>query len=143
MPDPNDFNAKIIQEFRANGGKVNGWEGTPLLLLSTVGAKSGLQRTNPVAYLRDGDRVVIFGSKGGAPSHPDWFHNLTANPRVTVELGTEKFEALARVTTGEARERLWTEQKSRNPGFAAYEQGTSREIPVVVLTPVTSDRPSE
>jgi deazaflavin-dependent oxidoreductase (nitroreductase family) len=88
-----------------------------------------------VTYLRDGDRIVVFASKGGSPTNPDWYYNLRANPRVTVELGTEAVEATAYEATGEERERLWTEQKTRNPAFAKYEQQTSRQIPVVVLTP--------
>jgi deazaflavin-dependent oxidoreductase (nitroreductase family) len=134
MGDVSDWNAPVVQEFRSNEGKVSGWEGTPLLLLTTRGAKSGRRRTNPVVYLPDGDRVAVFGTKSGAPSHPDWFHNLVANPRVTLEVGTDSFEADARIATGEERERLWTEQKSRNPNFAAYEEKTDREIPVIILT---------
>ena len=128
------YNDRIIEEFRANGGRVGGWEGTPLLLLTTTGARSGRARTNPLTYLRDGDRIAIFASKGGAPTHPDWYYNVRANPRVHVELGDEAFDADARIATGEERDRIWEEQKRRNRAFAEYEQKSGREIPVVVLS---------
>ncbi|MBM3672590.1 MAG: nitroreductase family deazaflavin-dependent oxidoreductase [Actinobacteria bacterium] len=130
----NEFNQKIIDEFRANEGKVGGmFEGAPLLLLHTTGAKSGKERIAPLAYGRDGDHVVVFGSKAGAPMHPDWFHNLVANPRVTVEIGTEQYAADARVTEGEERERIWEKQKRDIPNFNEYEKLTERQIPVIVL----------
>jgi deazaflavin-dependent oxidoreductase (nitroreductase family) len=134
----NDWNTAIIDEFRANDGKVGGnFDGAPLLILHTTGAKSGQERVSPVMYqaIGDGDRgdVAVFASKGGAPTHPDWYHNLVANPSATVEVGTETYEVKARVAEGEERERIWSTQKERYPGFADYEQKTSREIPVVVL----------
>jgi deazaflavin-dependent oxidoreductase (nitroreductase family) len=135
MTDMNDWNRAIIEEFRANGGKVGGrFEGADLLLLHTTGARSGLERVNPLAYQKLGEEYVVFGSKGGAPTHPDWYRNVLVNPKVTVEVGTEKFEAIARVAEGEERERIWTTQKERVPGFAEYERKTTREIPVVVLS---------
>jgi len=131
----NDFNAKIIDEFRANAGKVGGpFEGAPMVLLTTVGAKSGAQRTTPLVYLPDGDRVVIFASKAGAPTHPAWYHNLVANPGVTVEIGDERYAATAKEVTGPERDRLYAEQASRMPGFAEYEvKAGERVIPVVAL----------
>jgi deazaflavin-dependent oxidoreductase (nitroreductase family) len=134
MADMNDFNAQIIDEFRQNGGKLGGgFAGAPMLLLTTTGAKSGKERTAPLAYLRDGDRAVIFGSKAGADTHPDWFHNLRANPRVRVELGTETFDADAVITDGAERDRLFELQKQVMPPFAEYEAKTDRVIPVIVL----------
>ncbi len=134
MTAVNDFNRSVIDEFRANDGKVSGpFEGAPLLLLTTTGAKSGRTHTTPLVYLLDGDGIVVFGSKAGAPTHPAWYHNLVANPTVTVELPGEQFEARAVVTDGEKRDRLFTQQKSAMPGFADYERKTTREIPVIVL----------
>jgi deazaflavin-dependent oxidoreductase (nitroreductase family) len=134
-----DWNSKIISEFRANGGKVGGmFEGTPLLLLHTKGAKTGAERVNPLAYRADGDALVVFASKAGAPTNPDWFHNLRANPMVSVEVGTQTRDVVARVADGDERHRLWEAQKRDNPGFADYETKTSRQIPVVVLDPVAS-----
>lgn len=134
-----DWNRSIIEEFRANAGKVGGpFEGATLLLLHTFGAKTGEERVNPVMYRADGgDRFVVFASKGGAPTHPDWYRNLVANSRVKVEVGTETIEAKARVAQSEERERLWSAQKSEWPAFAQYEAKTEREIPVVILEPVT------
>src|SRR6266700_5885662 len=107
MADRNDWNRQVIEEFRANRGKVGGmWEGRPLLLLTTTGAKSGERRTTPTMYLRDGGRLLVFASKGGAPTHPAWYHNLLAHPEVTVELGTETFKARAVPVTGAERVRL-------------------------------------
>jgi len=132
-----DFNAKIIEEFRANAGKVGGpFEGAPVLLLHTRGAKTGVDRVHPVVYQSVGEALAVFASKGGAPTNPDWYHNLTANPDVKVELGTGKFDARARVLVGEEREPIWEKQKQLMPGFAEYEQKTSRQIPVVLLEPV-------
>ena len=130
-----NFNQTIIDEFRTNGGKVSGYfANTPLLLLHTIGAKSGQQRINPVAYVSDGDRILIIASKAGADSHPDWYYNLLANPIVTVELGKENFRARATaVTEGPERDRLYALMVARNPGFAAYEEKTSRKIPAVLL----------
>ena len=116
MADMNDFNAQIIDEFRQNGGKLGGgFAGVPMLLLTTTGAKSGKERTAPLVYLRDGDRAVIFGSKAGADTNPDWFHNLRANPRVRVEQGTETYEADAVITEGAERDRLFDLQKQALP----------------------------
>ncbi len=137
MNKQNDRNQGIIAEFRANAGKVGGpFEGRTLLLLHTVGAKSGHQRINPVAYVTDGDRYVIIASKGGAPTHPDWYHNLVAHPLVTVEVGTKQFQARATVTAEPERTRLYDKMVAMMPGFAEYRQKTTRVIPVIVLTPV-------
>lgn len=134
MADPNDFNRSIIDEFRSNDGKVGaGFAGAPLLLLTTTGAKSGTLRTAPVVYLLVGGRYVVFASKAGAPTNPDWYHNLVANPEVSVELGTERFDATATVLTGEERDRLFAKQAELNPGFKEYQDKTSRVIPVVSL----------
>jgi deazaflavin-dependent oxidoreductase (nitroreductase family) len=130
----NDFNQQIIGEFRANHGKVGGgFEGASLLLLRTTGAKSGQERVIPLAYQADDGRYVVFGSKNGAPTNPDWYHNVRANPRVTVEVGDETFAADAYIAEGEERERLWSRQKQQVPAFAQYETQTTRQIPVVVL----------
>lgn len=132
---PSDFNREIIAEFRANGGKVGGpFEGATLLLLHTTGAKSGAPRVNPMVCTILEEGIAVYASAAGAPTSPAWFHNLVANPDVEVELGTETFGAVAKVTTGTERNRLWEQQKSRMPGFAEYEAKTSREIPVVLLT---------
>ncbi len=134
MADANDWNARIIEEFRANDGKVGGqFEGAPLLLLHTKGAKSGQERVNPVMYQRVGEDYAVFASKAGAPTNPDWFHNLRAHPDATIEVGTETLAVRARVAEGDEREQIWTRQKQAYPGFADYEASTSREIPVVVL----------
>lgn len=136
MSDVNDWNKGIIEEFRANGGKVGGqFEGAPLLLLHTTGAKSGQARVNPVMYQADGDNLVVFASKAGAPTSPDWFHNLVANPRASVEVGDRTLTVAAQIVEGETRERLWSRQKELYPGFADYESKTTRQIPVVVLQP--------
>jgi deazaflavin-dependent oxidoreductase (nitroreductase family) len=136
MSEASDFNTRIIDEFRANAGTVGGmFEGVPLLLLHHTGAKSDQERVNPVAYRRDGDRLVVFASKGGAPTNPDWYHNLLANPRATVEVGTDTIPVVARRAEGEERQRLWALQKADVPGFADYEARTRREIPVVILEP--------
>lgn len=130
----NDFNDGIIREFRANGGKVGrGFEGAPLLLLHTTGAKSGKERIAPVMYLQDGERVLVFASKAGAVDNPDWYHNILAEPRVSVEVGTEAYEARAEVVTGDERDRLYARQAQLYPGFAEYEEKTDRVIPVVAL----------
>lgn len=132
--NPNDFNQQVIAEFRANGGKVGGpFAGSPMLLLTTTGAKSGQPRTTPLVHTMDGDRIVVIASKGGAPTNPDWFRNLVANPTATVEMGTEKFPVRARVTEGEERQHLYDQQAALMPGFAEYQKKTTRQIPVVVL----------
>ncbi len=134
MPTINDFNEKIIDEFRANGGKVGGpFEGAPLLLLHTTGAKTGRTRVKPLAYRRDGDRLVVFGTKGGAPTNPEWYYNVQANPRVTVEVGSDRFEADATVASPDERDRIWRLQTRDVPLFADYQQKTDRTIPVVIL----------
>lgn len=136
MSDVNDWNKGIIEEFRANGGKVGGqFEGAPLLLLHSTGAKSGQARVNPIMYLADGDNYVVFASKAGAPTSPDWYHNLIANPRSSVEVGDATVNVVAKVAEGDTRERLWSTQKELYPGFAEYEAKTTRLIPVVVLEP--------
>jgi deazaflavin-dependent oxidoreductase (nitroreductase family) len=136
VPDMSDFNRKIIEEFRANDGKVGGpFEGAPVLLLTSTGAKSGERRTTPVVYQPDGERMVIFASKAGAPENPAWYHNLRANPSATVEVGSDTVEVEAVVTDGDERERLFTRQKELMPQFADYEQKTTRQIPVVALSP--------
>lgn len=131
-----DFNQQIIDEFRAHGGEVGGmFEGAPMLLLHHRGARSGQERINPLVYLADEGRYVVFASKGGAPTNPAWYHNLLANPDVTIEVGTETIRARAEEAKGEERDRLYRTQAERNPGFAEYERKTDRVIPVVVLTP--------
>ena|SRR5688572_20019810 len=132
-----DWNKKIIDEFRANGGKVGGnFAGKPLLLLHTTGAKTSQERVNPVAYTRDNDRLVVIASKGGAPTNPDWYYNIVANPQVTIEVGTEQFQAQATVSAESERRRLYDKMVEIMPGFADYERKTTRSIPVIVLTPV-------
>ena len=134
MADPNDFNTQLIEEYRATEGNVTGvFAGRPLMLLTTIGKKSGQPRTSPLVYTTDGDALVIIASKGGAPTNPDWYHNLRANPLVTVELGAERFEAQARVTEGDERQRLYDAQAALMPAFADYQRNSSREIPVIVL----------
>jgi deazaflavin-dependent oxidoreductase (nitroreductase family) len=132
--ESNNSNDKVIAEFRANEGKVGGpFEGAPLLLLETTGAKSGQQRISPLVYLADGDRLVIFGSNAGRPRHSAWYHNILANPSVTIEIGADKYDAIASVVTGEEREELWKKQVAAAPYFADYQAKTDREIPVIVL----------
>ena len=129
------WNASIIEEFHANDGRVGGrFEGTPLLLLHHRGAQSGIERVNPLAYQDLGDgSYAVFASKGGSDTNPDWYHNVKANPEVRLEVGTETFDAKARVAEGAERERIWEKQKVMSPGFATYEKRTQREIPVVIL----------
>lgn len=134
MADMNDWNRQTIEAFRANGGKVGGvWEGRPLILLTTTGAKSGKRRTRPMMYLPDGDRLLVFASKGGAPTNPAWYHNLLAHPEVTVEVGTETYEANATVLKGEERDRLFARQAELYPQFGQYQARTTRKIPVIAL----------
>jgi deazaflavin-dependent oxidoreductase (nitroreductase family) len=134
----NDRNQAIIDEFRANDGKVGGpFAGRTLLLLHTVGAKSGQPRVNPVAYIRDGDRLVIIASKGGAPTNPAWYYNLVAHPLVTVEVGTEQFQVRATIAAEPERTRLYGAMVAVMPGFAEYQRKTARAIPVIVLTRAT------
>jgi deazaflavin-dependent oxidoreductase (nitroreductase family) len=132
-----DFNKGIIEEFRSNGGKLGGnFEGAPMLLLHTTGAKSGQERVNPMMYREVGDDLAVFASKAGAPTNPDWYHNLVAHPRVTAEIGTETVSLEARVAEGDERTGIWEAQKKEYPGFAEYEASTTRQIPVVVLSRV-------
>jgi deazaflavin-dependent oxidoreductase (nitroreductase family) len=136
---PADFNAKIIEEFHANAGRVGGmFDGMPLLLLHHIGAKSGKSRINPLAYQSDGGRYVVFASKAGAPTNPDWYYNLKAQPNVTIEVGADTIDVVAGEATGEERERLYRTQAQRVPQFAEYEQKAKRVIPVIVLTPVNT-----
>jgi deazaflavin-dependent oxidoreductase (nitroreductase family) len=129
-----DWNAKVIEEYKANGGKMEGdWAGVPLLLLHTTGAKSGQERVSPVVYLAEDDDLVVFASKAGADTNPDWFHNLQANPDATVEVGQDTVAVRARIAEGEERNRLFDRQKAAMPAFAGYEASTDRVIPVVVL----------
>jgi deazaflavin-dependent oxidoreductase (nitroreductase family) len=131
-----DYNADVIAEFRANHGKVGGnFEGAPLLLLHTTGARSGQERVNPVMYLRDGDRYLVFASKGGAPSSPDWYHNLKADPDAEIEVGDETIAVRAEEVTGAERDAKYAEQAALFPGFADYEKKTDRLIPVIALSP--------
>ncbi len=137
MINLNDRNKQIIDEFRTNSGKVGGrFEGRTLLLLHTKGAKSGQERINPVAYVKDGDRFVIIASKGGADTHPDWYYNVITDPLVTVEAGTETFQAKATVAEEPERTRLYDKMVEVAPGFDDYRRKTTRVIPVIVLTPV-------
>ena len=137
MSEANDGNRHIIDEFRANSGKVGGrFEGRTLLLLHTKGAKSQQERINPVACIKDGERLAVIASKGGAPTNPDWYYNVVANPLVSVEVGTEKFQARASVAEEPERTRLYDKMVEVMPGFGDYRLKTTRVIPVVVLTPV-------
>jgi deazaflavin-dependent oxidoreductase (nitroreductase family) len=130
----NDFNQRIIEEFRSNGGKVGGpFEGAPMVLLTTTGKRSAAKHTTPLVPLLDGDQLYVFGSMGGAPKHPAWYHNLVANPDVTVEHGTEKFDATAEVVTGAERDAIYAKQAALLPTFGEYQQKTSRVIPVIRL----------
>ena len=132
-----DWNTPVIEEFRANDGKVGGdMEGWSIVLVHHTGAKSGTERVTPLVYQQlDGDTIAVFASKAGAPANPDWFHNLVAHPETTIEIGAETRSVRARVAEPDERERIWSEQKRRMPQFAGYEEKTDREIPVVVLEP--------
>ena len=133
----NEYNRRVIETFRANGGEVGGpYAGSTLLLLTSVGARSGRPHTTPLVYLADGDRLVVFGTKGGAPTNPDWYHNVRANPVASVEVGTQTLQVRATIASGEERQRLFDAQAERRPQFAEYAAMTTREIPVVVLEPV-------
>ena len=134
MSDMNDWNAKIIEEFRANDGVVGGpFEGAPLLLLHTTGARSGQERVTPLMYRNEGDAIAVFASKAGAPDNPDWFHNIKADPSVTIEIGTETRQFAARIAQGAERDEVWERQKAEWPQFAEYEANTDPTIPVVLL----------
>ena len=134
----NERNRPVVDEYRARGGQVAGFEGQPLLLLHTTGAKSSVHYVNPVAYLSTGDDFAVFGSRGGSPVNPGWYHNLLAHPDTEIEVGAETIRVHARVAEGKERERIWGEQKRVNANFAAYEQKTTRPIPVVILERVAS-----
>lgn len=133
MTEYDDWNRRVVDEFRGNGGRVAQFEGRPLLLLHHTGAKTGTERVNPLVYLPMGDDFAVFGSKAGADTNPAWYHNLRAHPDTTIEVGTETLPVHARVAESAERERIWEEQKRENPNFAEYEQKTTRPIPVVVL----------
>jgi len=137
MSDPEDFNAKVIAEFRANDGKVGGpFEGAPILLLHHVGARTGEARVTPMMYQDLGAGVVgVFASNGGADTNPAWFHNIIANPQVSAEIGSENHRFTARTASEAERNEIWERQKAGSPGFANYEAATRREIPVVILEP--------
>jgi deazaflavin-dependent oxidoreductase (nitroreductase family) len=140
MARTSDWNRGIIEEFRANEGRVGGpFKGRPLLLLHHRGAKTGIERVNPLAYRKVGDAFAVFGSKGGAPTNPDWYHNLKANPDASVEVGTKTYRVMARVPDQEERSRIWEDQKRDVPAFAEYERKTARQIPVVILEPVSGE----
>jgi deazaflavin-dependent oxidoreductase (nitroreductase family) len=130
-----DFNRQVIDEFRANEGKVGGpFEGAPMILVHHRGARTGTERVTPLVYRPDGADWAIFASKAGAPDHPHWYHNLLANPDTTIEVGTETVEVTTREVTGEERARLWEAQKRDAPQFAEYEAKTDRTIPVLVFS---------
>jgi deazaflavin-dependent oxidoreductase (nitroreductase family) len=136
MTDRNEWNQRVIEDFRANGGKVGGeMEGWPLLLLHHTGAKSGQERVTPLVYQQLGEpgAVAVFASKGGAPTNPDWFHNLVAHPDTTIEIGAEQRPVVARVAAGDERSGIWEAQKESFANFAEYEKTAGREIPVVIL----------
>src|SRR5437764_9421805 len=127
-------NRKVIEEFHARGGKVGGpFEGRPMILVTNTGAKTGRKRITPLVYLRQGERIFVVGSKGGAPTHPDWYHNVVAHPRVTVEVGTDKYEADAKVITGPERDRMYARLVEQMPFFGDYQKKTTRVIPVIEL----------
>jgi deazaflavin-dependent oxidoreductase (nitroreductase family) len=133
-----DWNDKIIEEFRANGGKVGGpFDGAPILLLHTTGARTGQKRVNPMMYRPLDGGYAVFASKAGAPTNPDWYHNLVANPDVQAEIGTQTLALRARVAANAEREPIWAAHKTAYPGFQEYEEMTTRQIPVVILEPVS------
>jgi deazaflavin-dependent oxidoreductase (nitroreductase family) len=135
MSSPGDFNAHTIAEFRKNHGKVGGYfEGAPLLLLHTAGKRSSKPHITPVMYLKDGERYLVFASKAGADTHPDWYHNLKANPHIRIEVGDETIDVQAEEIMGHERDTLYKRQATLYPGFAEYERKTKRIIPVVALT---------
>jgi deazaflavin-dependent oxidoreductase (nitroreductase family) len=130
----NEFNERVIKEFRSNGGKVGKpFENAPMILLTHTGAKTGKSYTTPLVYSRDGDRIVVIASKAGAPNNPSWYHNLVAHPTATLEIGTESFKAKARIATGDERERLFNQQAAQMAVFNEYRAKTTRKIPVVVF----------
>jgi deazaflavin-dependent oxidoreductase (nitroreductase family) len=130
----NDFNSDVINEFRANEGKVGGgFEGASMVLVHHTGARSGTERVTPLVYRSEGDGWVIFASKAGAPDNPDWYHNLKAHPATTIEVGSEKVDVTASEVTGAQRDRIWDTQKAEAPQFAEYEASTDRIIPVILF----------
>ena len=129
--DTNDWNSQIIEAFRTNEGNVSGMPS--LILLTTIGAKTGQRRTNPVMYLPDGDRLLIFASNAGAPTNSDWYYNLLAHPQVTVEVGSETYDATATEIHGEERDRFFAKQAEVAPQFGEYQKNTSRKIPAIAL----------
>lgn len=131
-----DMNTALIAGFRASDGHLGGaFENVPLLLLTTIGAKTGNRRTTPVNYTRDGDSYVVIASKSGAPTHPDWYHNLRANPCATIEAAGQQLQVQARITDQDERQRLFERHAAALPNFAAYQRRTSRRLPVIVLDP--------
>jgi deazaflavin-dependent oxidoreductase (nitroreductase family) len=134
MTDQNEYNRKLIEEFRATRANLD-WpfKGRPLLLLTTTGARSGERRTTPIMYMPDGDRLIVFASNAGALTHPAWYHNLMAHPQVTVEIGNETFDAIALVTEGAERNRIWSKTVELYPFFADHQAKITRQIPVVAL----------
>ncbi|HEY8173216.1 MAG TPA: nitroreductase family deazaflavin-dependent oxidoreductase [Dehalococcoidia bacterium] len=135
---PNDFNQRIIDEFRANAGKVGGpFAGAPMVLLTSIGAKSGQPHTTPLVYMQDGERIVVFASMGGAPRNPAWYHNLVAHSDVSIEVGTERYAAKAVITSGDERDTLFRRQATLIPTFDEYQKKTTRTIPVIALERAT------
>jgi deazaflavin-dependent oxidoreductase (nitroreductase family) len=133
--DVNHMNRDVIQQFRANGGRIlsGRFANSNLLLLKTTGAKSGAERVNPLMYVRDGERLIVFASKAGALNNPDWYHNLLAQPDVAVEIGEEQFRARAAVSEGAERQRIWDESVRKHPFLADMQARTPRQLPVIVL----------
>lgn len=130
-----DWNQKVIEEFRANEGRVGGpFAGAPVLLLHHTGRKSGTVRVNPLVYLKDDERILIFGSKGGFPTHPDWYRNLLANPNASIEIGADKYDVTAENLTGEEHDQLYAKQVAAMPVFGEYQSKTDRTIPIIALT---------
>ncbi len=138
-PDMNEINKNVITEFRENDGKVGGmFEGSAMILVHHVGAKSGTERITPLVYLADGERLFVFASKGGAPDHPAWYHNLLANPKTTVEIGNETFQVTAKDITGPEHDEIYAKQAAVAPQFAEYQRKTSRVIPVIEFERTTA-----
>lgn len=138
MSSMSDWNTTIIEEFRANDGRVGGpFEGAPMILIHHIGARTGTERVSPLVYFPDGERMIIMASKGGAPTNPDWYHNLKAHPRITVEVGTETFPVDVVEVTGDEREALWARVVDKMPGFGEYQSKVTRRIPVLALTRAT------
>ena len=134
MAELSSWNRQRIEEFRTNKGKIGGpFKDAPMLLLTTTGAKSGKQHTIPLVYLPDNDRLIIFASNAGSPTDPDWYQNIVAHPQVSIEFGTETFDATATILTGEERDRLYNRQAKVNPVFADFQAKTDRMIPVIAL----------